>query len=56
MELATIPPGFTVDEPLEHLGERLMLPAQFEWSRPTIEATLPPIHPPFAQRPGAAPG
>jgi glyoxalase family protein len=25
-EIATIGPGFTVDEPLEHLGEKLSLP------------------------------
>src|SRR5213075_2966675 len=43
-ELATTPPGFTVDEPIEHLGERLMLPAQYEPNRAQIEAVLPPIH------------
>jgi len=43
-ELATTPPGFTVDEPVEHLGERLMLPAQYEPNRAQIEAVLPPIH------------
>ena len=45
-ELATTQPGFTVDEPVERLGERLMLPAQFEQHRAEIEAVLPPIHPP----------
>jgi predicted esterase/catechol 2,3-dioxygenase-like lactoylglutathione lyase family enzyme len=43
-ELATNPPGFTVDEPLEHLGERLMLPPQFEPLRAELEASLPRIH------------
>jgi predicted esterase/catechol 2,3-dioxygenase-like lactoylglutathione lyase family enzyme len=43
-ELATNPPGFAIDEPVEHLGERLMLPAQYEAHRAEIEAVLPPIH------------
>lgn len=43
-ELATDLPGFAIDEPLEHLGERLMLPPQFEPRRAQIEAVLPPIH------------
>jgi predicted esterase/catechol 2,3-dioxygenase-like lactoylglutathione lyase family enzyme len=43
-ELATKPPGFTVDEPVERLGERLMLPPQYEPVRAQIEAALPPIH------------
>ena len=42
-ELATTQPGFTVDEPAEQLGERLMLPPQFEPQRAEIEAVLPPI-------------
>src|SRR3954453_11395987 len=29
-EIATIGPGFATDEPVEHLGERLSLPAAFE--------------------------
>ena len=45
-ELATIPPGFTVDEALEHLGETLQLPAQFEVERAVIERALPEIHMP----------
>ena len=32
-EIATIGPGFTTDEPLEHLGERLSLPPAFEHLR-----------------------
>jgi predicted esterase len=43
-ELATKPPGFTIDEPLERLGERLMLPAQYEPHRTELEAVLPRIH------------
>ena len=43
-ELATDPPGFAIDEPRERLGERLMLPPQYEASRSRIEAALPPIH------------
>ncbi len=43
-ELATDPPGFAIDEPVAQLGERLMLPRQYEAHRPQIEAILPPIH------------
>ena len=43
-ELATNPPGFAIDEPVEHLGEKLMLPPQYEPHRSEIEAVLPPIH------------
>jgi catechol 2,3-dioxygenase-like lactoylglutathione lyase family enzyme len=42
-EIATDPPGFTVDEPLESLGESLKLPAQYESMRAKIEAALPPV-------------
>jgi predicted esterase/catechol 2,3-dioxygenase-like lactoylglutathione lyase family enzyme len=49
-ELATTPPGFAIDEPVEHLGERLMLPAQYEPNRAQIEAILPPIHLPAPAR------
>lgn len=45
-EIATIGPGFTVDEPLEHLGEKLSLTPQFEHLRDQIEPTLKPIHNP----------
>lgn len=40
-EIATDPPGFTVDEPADHLGERLMLPAWLETKRRQIERELP---------------
>lgn len=43
-ELATTSPGFTVDEPVDRLGERLMLPPQYEAERAEIEALLPTIH------------
>ncbi|HEX9488306.1 MAG TPA: VOC family protein [Gemmatimonadales bacterium] len=43
-ELATDPPGFAIDEPVAELGQRLMLPRQYEAHRPQIEAILPPIH------------
>lgn len=42
-ELATLPPGFAIDEAPEHLGEKLMLPAQYETQRAQIEAILPEI-------------
>ncbi|MDE3282643.1 MULTISPECIES: VOC family protein [Lacticaseibacillus] len=38
IEFATQAPGFTLDEPLEHLGERLGLPPKFEARRATIES------------------
>ena len=50
-ELATNSPGFAIDEPLERLGERLMLPAQYEPHRTRIEAALPPVYLP---RPASA--
>jgi glyoxalase family protein len=40
-EIATDPPGFTRDEPLEHLGESLMLPEKYETYRDRIERVLP---------------
>lgn len=43
-ELATADPGFLLDEPVEQLGERLMLPPQYEARRSEIEAALPVIH------------
>lgn len=42
-EVATDTPGFTVDEPLETLGQALKLPPQYESSRASIEAKLPPL-------------
>ena len=40
-EIATDPPGFTLDEPLARLGERLMLPDWLEPDRARVEAALP---------------
>jgi glyoxalase family protein len=45
-EIATIGPGFTVDEPIEHLGEKLSLTPQFEDLRDQIEPTLTPLRNP----------
>ena len=42
-EIATIGPGFTVDEPLDDLGERLSLPPQYERLRDQIEPRLTPL-------------
>ncbi|PYU24548.1 MAG: ring-cleaving dioxygenase [Acidobacteria bacterium] len=42
-ELATDPPGFAIDEPMEKLGEALKLPSWLEPSRKRIEQVLPPI-------------
>ena len=42
-EIATDGPGFTADEPLEHLGERLALPPFLEGRRAQIEAGLKPL-------------
>jgi len=53
-EIATDPPGFTVDEPVERLGERLMLPAHLESYRSQIERRLPPIHMPAPYAGGAS--
>jgi glyoxalase family protein len=45
-EIATIGPGFTVDEPLEHLGEKLSLTPQYEHLREQIEPRLTPLRNP----------
>ncbi|HEY5709077.1 MAG TPA: VOC family protein [Solirubrobacterales bacterium] len=42
-EIATLGPGFTVDEPLEHLGEKLSLPPDFEHMRAEVEPNLRPV-------------
>lgn len=42
-EIATNPPGFTVDEPLAELGTALKLPPQYESRRAKVEAELPEI-------------
>ncbi len=47
-EIATIGPGFAVDEPAEHLGERLSLPLRYESLRDQLEAALTPLPDPRA--------
>jgi glyoxalase family protein len=47
-EVATDPPGFTVDEPLESLGTSLKLPEWLEERRFEIEALLPNVQIPIA--------
>jgi glyoxalase family protein len=42
-EIATLGPGFTADEPKEHLGERISLPPAFEHLRERVEANLTPL-------------
>jgi glyoxalase family protein len=50
-EIATIGPGFTADEPLESLGERISLPPDFEQYREQVERTLTPLPDPRAKTP-----
>jgi glyoxalase family protein len=45
-EIATLGPGFTVDEPLESLGEKLSLPPDYEHLREEVEPKLRPINNP----------
>jgi glyoxalase family protein len=42
-EIATIGPGFAVDEDAEHLGERLSLPPRFEPLRERLDGILTPL-------------
>ena len=42
-EIATVPPGFTLDEKLDELGMHLRLPPWMESARSQIERVLPPI-------------
>jgi glyoxalase family protein len=51
-EIATLGPGFTVDEPLEQLGEKLSLPPAFEHLRDEVEANLRPVTNPRSARTG----
>jgi glyoxalase family protein len=43
-EIATDNPGFDVDEPADELGTHLMLPAQYESRRESIEKNLPQLY------------
>ena len=42
-EIATEPPDFTLDEPIDELGSNLRLPPWLESTRSQIEKVLPPI-------------
>jgi glyoxalase family protein len=53
-ELATSGPGYTSDEPLDELGERLVLPGKFEARREEIEAQLPDVTVPRAEETASA--
>ena len=47
-EIATLGPGFSVDEDPEHLGEALILPPAFEHLREKVEPMLTPLPDPRA--------
>jgi len=51
-ELATLGPGFTVDEPLEQLGEKLSLPPDYEHLRGEVEPNLRPVRNPRTEPQG----
>ena len=42
-EIATLGPGFSLDEDPEHLGETLILPPAFEHLRSQVEPILTPL-------------
>ncbi|WP_010284898.1 ring-cleaving dioxygenase [Bacillus timonensis] len=42
-EIATDPPGFSVDEPTNELGKKLMLPTWLESKREELEESLPSV-------------
>lgn len=54
-EIATLSPGFAVDEDPEQLGEQLRLPAQHAHLRERLEATLRPLANPRGAGATAAP-
>jgi glyoxalase family protein len=45
-EIATLGPGFAIDEDPDHLGEELRLPKQHEHLRSRLEASLTPVENP----------
>jgi glyoxalase family protein len=47
-EIATIGPGFAVDEPADHLGEKLSLPPDYQHLREQLEKVLTPLPNPRA--------
>ncbi len=48
-EIATLGPGFAVDEPLETLGEKIALPPDYEHLRDKLEKALTPLPNPRAE-------
>jgi len=48
-EIATLGPGFAIDEDPQHLGEALRLPPQHEHLRDRLERTLTPLSNPRAE-------
>ncbi len=52
-EIATMGPGFGVDEDLDRLGEKLVLPPRFEPLRERLEESLTPIPDPTQWRPAS---
>jgi glyoxalase family protein len=50
-EIATLGPGFDVDEPVGSLGEALVLPERYEVMRPWLEKNLTPITNPRSHNP-----
>jgi glyoxalase family protein len=48
-EIATVGPGFAVDEPAESLGESLSLPPNYRHLRDELEKTLTPLPDPRAE-------
>ena len=50
-EIATDPPGFSVDESMDQLGSKLVLPPWLEPSRAQLEAVLPPLRLPTMPQP-----
>ena len=53
-EIATLGPGFAVDEPLSTLGEALVLPRRYEAMRPWLERNLTPVTNPRSHNPEPA--
>jgi glyoxalase family protein len=53
-EIATLAPGFAVDEDPAHLGENLRLPKQHEHLRERLEALLTPLTNPRTREPRTA--
>jgi glyoxalase family protein len=49
-EIATLGPGFSTDEDPAHLGEKLILPPDFEHLRAEVEPMLTPLPDPRARR------